>query len=63
MAANQQVLALYAGKDFMFAPKLRRRLQGRVLADAGREVGERAGGEAEPTRSPRTPAAGERYVT
>lgn len=26
MAANQQVLALYAGKDFMFAPKLRRRL-------------------------------------
>lgn len=26
MAANQQVLALYAGPDFMFAPKLRRRL-------------------------------------
>ncbi|MCW2894650.1 MAG: Pimeloyl-ACP methyl ester carboxylesterase [Actinomycetia bacterium] len=26
MAANQQVLALYAGEDFMFAPKLRRRL-------------------------------------
>jgi len=26
MAANQQALALYAGADFMFAPKLRRRL-------------------------------------
>jgi pimeloyl-ACP methyl ester carboxylesterase len=26
MAANQQTLALYAGPDFMFAPKLRRRL-------------------------------------
>jgi pimeloyl-ACP methyl ester carboxylesterase len=26
MAANQQALALYAGEDFMFAPKLRRRL-------------------------------------
>jgi pimeloyl-ACP methyl ester carboxylesterase len=26
IAANQQVLALYAGEDFMFAPKLRRRL-------------------------------------
>jgi pimeloyl-ACP methyl ester carboxylesterase len=26
MAANQQVLALYAGEDFMFAPRLRRRL-------------------------------------
>jgi pimeloyl-ACP methyl ester carboxylesterase len=26
MAANQQALALYAGTDFMFAPKLRRRL-------------------------------------
>jgi pimeloyl-ACP methyl ester carboxylesterase len=26
MAANQQTLAVYAGEDFMFAPKLRRRL-------------------------------------
>jgi pimeloyl-ACP methyl ester carboxylesterase len=26
MAANQQALAVYAGEDFMFAPKLRRRL-------------------------------------
>lgn len=26
MATNQQVLALYAGEDFLFAPKLRRRL-------------------------------------
>jgi pimeloyl-ACP methyl ester carboxylesterase len=26
MAANQQALALYAGDDFLFAPKLRRRL-------------------------------------
>ena len=26
MAANQQALALYAGEDFLFAPKLRRRL-------------------------------------
>jgi pimeloyl-ACP methyl ester carboxylesterase len=26
MAANQQTLAVYAGPDFMFAPKLRRRL-------------------------------------
>jgi pimeloyl-ACP methyl ester carboxylesterase len=26
MAANQQTLAIYAGEDFMFAPKLRRRL-------------------------------------
>ena len=26
MAANQQTLAVYAGKDFLFAPKLRRRL-------------------------------------
>jgi pimeloyl-ACP methyl ester carboxylesterase len=26
-AANQQVLALYAGEDFLFAPKLRRRLR------------------------------------
>jgi pimeloyl-ACP methyl ester carboxylesterase len=26
-AANQQALAVYAGKDFMFAPKLRRRLR------------------------------------
>jgi pimeloyl-ACP methyl ester carboxylesterase len=26
MAANQQALAVYAGRDFMFAPKLRRRL-------------------------------------
>ncbi|HEY3880458.1 MAG TPA: alpha/beta hydrolase [Trebonia sp.] len=26
MAANQQALAVYAGQDFMFAPKLRRRL-------------------------------------
>jgi pimeloyl-ACP methyl ester carboxylesterase len=26
LAANQQTLALYAGRDFMFAPKLRRRL-------------------------------------
>jgi pimeloyl-ACP methyl ester carboxylesterase len=26
MAANQQVLAVYAGEDFMFAPKLRARL-------------------------------------
>ena len=25
-AANQQALALYAGEDFLFAPKLRRRL-------------------------------------
>jgi pimeloyl-ACP methyl ester carboxylesterase len=27
MAANQQALAVYAGRDFMFAPKLRRRLR------------------------------------
>jgi pimeloyl-ACP methyl ester carboxylesterase len=27
MAANQQTLAVYAGEDFMFAPKLRRRLR------------------------------------
>jgi pimeloyl-ACP methyl ester carboxylesterase len=27
MAANQQALAVYAGPDFMFAPKLRRRLR------------------------------------
>ena len=26
MVANQQTLAVYAGQDFMFAPKLRRRL-------------------------------------
>jgi pimeloyl-ACP methyl ester carboxylesterase len=26
MVANQQTLAVYAGEDFMFAPKLRRRL-------------------------------------